>query len=401
MAIIILLLAVLSFLLIWQFVGYPLLMLAIYRRSSPMDKDYSFQPSVSVIVPTFNEAGNIVARLDNLAALDYPKEKYEVIVVDSGSSDGTAGLVEKYRKACPQCRISLLEEGSRNGKASAINLGRQHAMGEIVLVTDANDLFDHAALREMMPHFKDGRVGAVGGRYVVSNQNNRLASSTQFYWDVEYVMRCGEAALDSACTFHGEINAWRKQLISANPNAVTEDLDMCIRLRRSGYRIQYEPQAMVYEPAPTTPEDQITQRKRTALGTIQCMFNYRGYLALFHNWYTALIFPSHKILPMISPFALILIFAGYLYLAPHYLLLVVLHFLASLTAFSSLYLLLIRLIPGRKGGADTEPAVGSGVGRTIGYVLLNEYLILLAWKDFLTGRVSVLWQKVESTRNEV
>jgi len=403
MLIISLLLILFSLLLIWQFVGYPLLMLAIYKRSEPEQKDYSFQPSVSVVVPTFNEAGNIVARLDNLAGLDYPKEKYEVIVVDSGSTDGTANLVENYRDTCPVehgCNISIIREGSRKGKASAINLGRQHARAEIVLVTDANDLFDREVLKEMMPHFKNPGVGAVGGRYVVSNQDNRLASSTQFYWRLEYIMRCGEAILDSACTFHGEINAWRKQLISANPEAVTEDLDMCVRLHKSGYKIQYEPRAVVYEPAPTTSADQIKQRKRTALGTIQCLFNYPGYLAVPRNWYTLLIFPSHKILPMISPFVLIMIFLFYLYLIPHHYLIILYHFIFSLLAFILLYLLLIRLTASRGQGGTSNGLAMGGVFKTVEYVLLNEYLVLLAWKDFLTGRVSVLWDKVESTRNE-
>jgi cellulose synthase/poly-beta-1,6-N-acetylglucosamine synthase-like glycosyltransferase len=403
MIIISLLLIFFSLLLIWQFVGYPLLMLVIYRRSEPEQRDYSFQPSVSAIVPTFNEAGNIVARLENLGALNYPKEKYEVIVVDSGSTDGTANLVESYRNACPGehgCNISLIREGSRKGKASAINLGRQHAKGEIVLVTDANALFDRAVLKEMMPHFQDAGVGAVGGRYVVSNQDNRLASSTQFYWRLECIMRCGEAILDSACTFHGEINAWRKHLMSANPEAVTEDLDMCVRLRKSGYKIQYEPRAVVYEPAPTTSKDQIKQRKRTALGTIQCLFNYLGYLAVPRNWYTLLIFPSHKVLPMISPFVLIMIFLFYLYLIPHHYLLILLHLSLSLLVFMSLFLLLTRLTSSHaQGGTSNRLAMG-GVFQTTGYVLLNEYLVLLAWKDFLTGRVSVLWDKVESTRNE-
>jgi cellulose synthase/poly-beta-1,6-N-acetylglucosamine synthase-like glycosyltransferase len=255
-------------------------------------------------------------------------------------------------------------------------------------------------MREMMPHFLDPTVGAVGGRYVVSNQDNRLASSTQFYWDLEYIMRCGEAILDSACLFHGEINAWRRQLISANPKAISEDLDMCVRLRKSGYKIQYEPRAIAYEPAPATTKDQIKQRKRTALGTIQCIYNNLGYLAIPRNWYTLLVLPSHKILPVVSPFILILIFLLYLYLIPYNYLIVLLHFTLSLMVFMALLLLLKRLNSSYLRGGTGNGLEMGGVFKTIGYVFLNEYLILLAWKDFVTGRVSVLWEKVESTRSE-
>ena len=94
MTITIILLYFLSFLLIWQFVGYPSLTAIVALKSKPKDKDYSFQPFVSVIVPTYNEAKVIANRIKNLVELDYPEDKYEIIVVDSGSADNAAQVVE-------------------------------------------------------------------------------------------------------------------------------------------------------------------------------------------------------------------------------------------------------------------------------------------------------------------
>jgi len=95
MNIIIILLYLLSFLLIWQFVGYPSLMAIVALKSKPKNKDYSFQPFVSIIVPTYNEDKVIEKGIRNLFDLDYPKDRYEIIVVDSGSTDSTTEIVEE------------------------------------------------------------------------------------------------------------------------------------------------------------------------------------------------------------------------------------------------------------------------------------------------------------------
>ena len=88
MNITVILLYLISFAIIWQFVGYPSLMAVVAIRARPKEKDYSFQPFVSVIVPTYNEV--IAKRMENLIMLDYPKDKYEIIVVDSSSTDTTS-----------------------------------------------------------------------------------------------------------------------------------------------------------------------------------------------------------------------------------------------------------------------------------------------------------------------
>jgi cellulose synthase/poly-beta-1,6-N-acetylglucosamine synthase-like glycosyltransferase len=151
-------------------------------KSKPKNKDYSFQPFVSIIVPTYNEEKVIAKRIVNLVVLDYPKSQYEIIVVDSGSADKTTEIVEEtikeHEKSEPKLR--LIKENERKGKASAINLGKKHAKGDIVLITDANSIFDKDVLKEMMPHFKDPKVGAVGGRYCIANPENPLAASESF-----------------------------------------------------------------------------------------------------------------------------------------------------------------------------------------------------------------------------
>ncbi|MCX8205576.1 MAG: glycosyltransferase, partial [Candidatus Nezhaarchaeota archaeon] len=122
-----------------------------------VDEDY--RPKVSVIVPTYNEANNIVERLDNIYSQDYPKELLEVVVVDSGSTDGTPELVKKWVREHNDLRVELLEEPIRVGKAHALNTALGEASGDIVVIADA--FWDENVLRNAVKYLSDHSVGAV------------------------------------------------------------------------------------------------------------------------------------------------------------------------------------------------------------------------------------------------
>lgn len=248
-----------------------------------------------------------------------------------------------------------------------------------------------------MPHFEDPKIGAVGGRHIIPNQDSSITSSNQFYLDIEYILRKGEAFLDSACLFHGEINAWRKHIVNADTKMLSEDLDMAIQIRKEGYKVEYEPEAIFYEPSPTTVEDLIIQKRRTSIGTIQTIFKHLSYWIPPKDYYSFLIFPSHKALPMFSPFILIAI--PILYLLTLDLKIIVTNFVLTLVIFAVFFVILIylksKLIKSKssKSGFSIKSLLN-----VVYYVLLNEWIILLAWKDFIFGRYSVLWEKVSTTR---
>ena len=390
-------LTIFSILLIWQFIGYPLFMSIIVLKIKPKIIDYTFQPFVSVLVPTYNEENAIAKRIENLFSLNYLKNNYEIIIIDSGSVDKTREIVQKIQELHGNNNpvLKLVIETKRNGKASAINFGKKYSKADIILVTDANAIVDNNVLREMMPHFKDQKVGAVGGRYCVANLENPLASSSSFYWDLEYIMRIGESSIDSACLFHGEINAWRKDLIDADPRMISEDLDMCIRIRKKGFRIEYEPKAIVYESAPTSMKDTITQRRRTCIGTIQCLFKHWEFFFIPKNLYSGFIFPSHKTLAILSPFIIISIFISYLLI---FNIDVIYHFIIFSGVFVILLFILLILKKKIIKKTTTDKQSKISLYNLFSYVLLNEYLVLSAWKNYFTGKYSILWEKAQTTR---
>ncbi len=365
--------------------------------AKPKNKNYEYQPFVSIIVTAYNEERTIKKRIDNLMSLNYPKDKYEIIVVESGSTDNTYQIVNDIITNNLEKRpiLKIIREKGRKGKPSAINFGKQYAKGDIIMVTDANSVFERNVLKEMIPHFENSRIGAVGGRYIVSNPDNHLTSSESFYWDLEYIMRKGESILDSACLYHGEIHAERKELAEADVNIISHDLDVPIQLRRAGYKIEYEPEAMVYEKTGLTSREQIIRRKKTAIGTMQCIFKHLDYFLLPRDLYSFLIFPSHKALAVFSP--LILLSFPILYVIVWDFSVLIKHFIFTLLVFSLMFGLLMFLKSkltknGSKFSIFSIPKIAY-------YVLINEYLILLAWKDFIFKNYSVLWEKADSTRD--
>jgi cellulose synthase/poly-beta-1,6-N-acetylglucosamine synthase-like glycosyltransferase len=368
-------------------------------RSHPKHKDYTFQPFVSIIVPTYHEANIIESRLKNLLSLDYPDDKYEIIVVASASKGDTAAVVEHVKKEynTRAVHITLIAEKERRGKASAINLGKRFARGEITLVTDANAIFDQAVLREIVPHFRDPKVGVVGGRYIVGNPETKLTSSTQLYWNIEYIMRLGETAFCSACLTHGELTAWRKKIAESDPKKISDDLSLCVNARRKGYKIAYEPNAIVYEEAPTTVKEQITQRKKTTIGTLEVLFGNLGYLLVPADVYRLIIFPSHKTIWMLSPFFLLAI--PLLYLVLWNTQAILLYLGVSLSVFVLLFVFLRQLNSTLNRASEGQYGFSArSIFNTIYYVLLNEFIVIVSWRDFVFKRYSLLWEIVETNR---
>lgn len=391
-----------SFLFIWQFVGYPTLTAVVSYFSKPCEKDYTYKPFVSILIATYNEESVIANRLKNLLELDYPKNKYEILVINSGSTDNTSSIVESFANSpkFSNPSIKLIEEDERNGKASAINLGQKYARGDIILITDANSLYDRSILREMMPHFKDPSVGAVSGKYIVSNPHRALPASEAFYWEIESIMFSGESYLDSVSTVIGTISAWRKELMNFNKKTLSEDLDMTIQVRSKGYKVKYEPEATVYEPSAVTSEDQVKQRKRICIGTIQNFFLHIRFFLACPSLFTYVIFPSHKMLTMFSPFVLLSIL--FLYAFCWDLKVIVFHLIISISFFISIFIFLMffksKLLKNTKTRSNFSI---SATPKIVYYVLLNEYLILLAWFDFIFNNYSVLWERADSTRQDI
>jgi len=378
----------------WHFLGYPLLMAGMRRKKEPTIL-LKAPPKISVILPVFNEERNLAPRVENLLAQDYPKDQFEIIIVESGSTDDTAARAHELAARVPNLKVVV--QGSRLGKASAVASGKAVADGSIIVVSDANTHFDSATLSKLVQPFGDPRVGGVGGRFVPRNAADPNAAGSNLYWSLEEIIRSGEAALDSCCTFHGEVYAWRRELVEPDTEAIIDDLDSAIQIRRKGYRVGYAPGALAYESVPMTVRDMATQWKKNALGAIQCAFRNWRFLLGTPNFYTYLIFPSHKGLQVIQPFLLLLAalaFVGAIVSGEGLtdVALIIFPFLILSAGTAALLSAEISRGQTRRSGSLLHPT------SWIRTFFAFQYAVLLAWKDYILGKRDVRWEKVESTR---
>jgi cellulose synthase/poly-beta-1,6-N-acetylglucosamine synthase-like glycosyltransferase len=202
------------------------------------------EPSVSVVIAARNEAASIGGRLDNLAGLDYPSERLEVIVASDGSDDETVAIARSRSGA----RDTVLEL-PRVGKADALNSAVSRASGEIVVFTDANTSFAPDAVRALVAPFADPDVGGVAGNqvYIAAGRMPGEAGE-RTYWDFDRLLKRAESAAGSTVSATGAIYAVRRELVPTIVGGVTDDFFTSTAVIERGYRLVFAPDAIAYEP---------------------------------------------------------------------------------------------------------------------------------------------------------
>jgi cellulose synthase/poly-beta-1,6-N-acetylglucosamine synthase-like glycosyltransferase/peptidoglycan/xylan/chitin deacetylase (PgdA/CDA1 family)/spore germination protein YaaH len=255
------------------FIGTLAIIQEILRHREKFNEN--FTPFVSVIVPAHNEEKVIVRTIAALLRSDYPR--FDVIVVDDGSTDATADRVSEAFGRDARVRLFVQEN---SGKAGALNSGLEQSVSEIIIALDADTLFDRDTMRKLVRHFEEKEVGAVAGNTKVGNRVNLLTR-----WQaLEYVTsqnldRRAFDALNCITVVPGAVGAWRRDLIQEvggfTNDTLAEDTDLTISIRRLGYDIVYEDEALAYTEAPDTIRNFIKQRFRWTYGTMQSVWKHR------------------------------------------------------------------------------------------------------------------------------
>ncbi|MFI6846060.1 bifunctional polysaccharide deacetylase/glycosyltransferase family 2 protein [Kitasatospora sp. NPDC050467] len=230
---------------------------------------------VSVIVPAYNESAGIEAAVRSLLASDHP---VEIIVVDDGSTDGTADLVESLD--LPYVRVIRQENA---GKPAALNTGIAAARAELLVMVDGDTVFEPDAVRMLVQPFADPSVGAVSGNAKVVNRGGLLGR----WQHIEYVVgfNLDRRLFDLAeCmpTVPGAVGAFRRSAVLAaggvGDETLAEDTDLTMALCRDGWRVVYEERAKAWTEAPASLSALWRQRYRWCYGTLQAMWKHRGAL---------------------------------------------------------------------------------------------------------------------------
>lgn len=273
-------------------------------RREELNFGSEYKPFVSVIVPAYNEEKVIGRTIESLLASDYPK--FEIIVVDDGSSDATFETASSFSGH----RVSVYRK-ENGGKAEALNFGWRHAAGEIIVGLDADTIFKPQTIGALAARFADRRIGAIAGNAKVGNRVNLVTR-----WQaLEYVTsqnldRRAFSSLNCITVVPGSVGAWRRDIVERlggfSSETLAEDQDLTIRVRKLGYDIGYEENAVGLTEAPDSLRALAKQRFRWSFGTLQCMWKHRD--ALLNPKYGALGFIAmpnvlifQVLFPLISP----------------------------------------------------------------------------------------------------
>mgnify|MGYP002620571340 CR=1 FL=1 len=246
------------------------------RRSPGWSWGPPVDQPVSVVIPVYNERENIEAAVRSIANGNYPE--IEVIVVDDGSTDGSADIVAAL--ALPNVRVIRIPNG---GKANALNVGIAHASHDIIVMVDGDTVFEPDSLRHLVQPFADPRVGGVAGNVKVSNRHGLLGT----WQHIEYVIgfnldRRFFELLQCMPTIPGAIGAFRRQALSdvgvVSDRTLAEDTDLTMAIIRAGWRVVYEEKARAWTEAPHTIRQLWRQRFRWSYGTMQALWAHRSAL---------------------------------------------------------------------------------------------------------------------------
>jgi len=253
-------------------------------------------PTVSIIVPAYNEGVVIEGSIRSMLNVQYPS--LEIIVVDDGSTDDTYMRAKRYEGAHGHTVVRVLRK-ENGGKGDSLNYGIHASTGELVLTVDADSRLEPASLLYAVQHFKDPEIGAVAGNVKVGNRINMLTKMQALeYIEGLNMVRRSQGYFSAVNIIPGPLGLFRRTVLDEvgyyELDTFAEDCDITIKVLTRGWKIQYEPYAITWTEAPETIKDFFRQRYRWTRGILQSLRKHRrylwkgaGFINTFVLWYMA------------------------------------------------------------------------------------------------------------------
>jgi len=358
-------------------VAYTIYMLKASRRPWGLNISEDYKPSVTIIIPAYKEAKVIGKKIENIARLDYPKHKLQVIIV--GDLE-TLEVAKQKLGILEGVKVLLLEEKERLGKPSALNYALGFAEGELIATSDADAMWEREALKNAVKYFSDLRVAAVTGHEVISNASKNIHTySEELYRKMYYLLRLGESKIWSTLIFQGELALYRKSYVRRFEHrpGYSDDTGTVVRLIKEGYRCIYIPEAKFADAAPPSFIDKIKLKSRRGQHLINALTD-------------ALKYKLRGELPL----------PAYIVLANYYM-----HVLSSLIQLTIPSFLVVSLI--RNVAFATSSllivilailALKKNTRAMIELYITSTLALTMALMKNIVGKRSIAWEKIESMR---
>jgi biofilm PGA synthesis N-glycosyltransferase PgaC len=296
---------------LYVYFGYPALLLALARLRPRPVAEGAITPSMTLIVPTFNEEAVIEGKIRNTLALDYPQEHLELLILSDGCTDDTCAIAAGFAGD-----VVRLVELPRGGKAAALNRGAAESRGEILVFTDANVELAPDALRMLARSFADPAVGGVSGKkkYVVRRGGDTTEQGENLYWRWDQWQKSLESTIGSIFAADGTLYAVRRSLyVPIDDPAQADDIAISARVVLQGHRLLFDPRAVAYEEAPAEGAAELRRKIRVTNHSVRALLNLGP--ALWTSGFYSVELLSHKLVRHLIPFFLILIALSSLWLA--------------------------------------------------------------------------------------
>jgi len=372
-------------LILYSYLGYPLLMHLWSLRRSPPSRRAIIPPSVSILLVVNNEGPRIGRRIRNLLSLYYPRTQLEILVGSDGSTDDTVERAMHQGNG-----VVVVAYQRRRGKSAVLNDLVRRARGEILVLTDARQTFAADALIQLIRNFGDPAVGAVSGALILTTRphSEAVGEGVGFYWRYEKLIRSAESRVDSTVGATGAIYAIRRELYEPlREDTLLDDVVVPMTIAKKGYRVLFDAEARAYDRASRSASEELARKIRTIAGNFQLFFRDPLLLSPLHNrlWFQTI---SHKALRLLVPALMAAAFVANLMLLtiPAYR-----WVLAGQLVFYALALAGLRQRALRGDAVASRRSLALAVPYTV--CLLN-WAVVVAFVRFLAGTQSAAWDRV-------
>jgi glycosyltransferase involved in cell wall biosynthesis len=359
---------------VYAYFGYPILMLAIARMFPRPAQRSAILPPVSFIITVHNEEARIDAKIQNTLELDYPRDRFQIIVASDHSVDGTHAIVQAYADR----GVRLVVSAQRGGKESAQKLAIQHSSGEILVFSDVATRLDPWGIREIVSSFADPTVGCVSSVDRIVDAGGRVTGEGA-YVRYEMFLRSVESTGGTLVGLSGSFFAARREVCHPWSTDLPSDFTTLLNTLGRGLRGVADPAAVGYYHNIADERREYGRKVRTVVRGIAGLSRHLYLLNPFRYGLAAWQLFSHKLCRWLVPFALIGLFVTNLLLAS-----------ASFGYFALAGLQVA--VYGIAAAGFPRHAQLSGVPRLITFLVLVNVSILNAWYDVFRGRRVVVWE---------
>lgn len=376
-----------GFIIVWAMIGYPVSIKLIGKlyKDRKLKKDYSFQPTVTVMVVAHNEEKVILDKLNNILNLEYPSEKIKFIIASDNSTDKTNEIVRNFIKENEDFKISLYEVKMRKGKTNAQNEAQKTVTTDYLVMTDANSMLEKNSVKELMAAFTSDDIAYVSGKLSIVNQKSSDVSNAEgSYWDSDLEIREIEGRIQTITAGNGALYACRnKEYYDFNP-IQSHDSSMPLFYSLKGKRGIANHDAIAFEKAGEVVEDEFGRKVRMNRIILKHILPDLRILNIFkYKWFTYFYF-GHRTCRYLLWISHLLIFITNIILIQE-------SWFYLITFVSQLLFYLMAMVK----------VITKTNNKYLTLIYYYCVTILAQWVgvyNILTGKAKPFWEKAESTR---